>query len=85
MLQIILAVAVLLVLQLITAFAERRRLKRFQDRFPPLSDADFVARCGPDIRPEVALKVRSIVSVALGVDYERIHPEARFVEDLDAN
>jgi hypothetical protein len=54
----------------------------FERRFPPISDAEFVARCTPGIDPAVALRVRRIVADRLGVEYERIHPATRFVEDL---
>ena len=53
-------------------------------RFPPISDAEFVARCAPGTNPDVALKVRRIVADVLCVDYDRIHPSSRFVEDLRA-
>lgn len=59
--------------------------RTFEDRFPPLSDAEFVARCRPGTRPEIALKVRRIVADCLGVEYERIYPESRFVDDLGAD
>jgi hypothetical protein len=63
----------------------RRNQEAFEARFPPISDAEFVARCTPGTRPEVALKVRRIVADTLGVEYERIYPSSRFVEDLGAD
>lgn len=57
----------------------------FDDRFPPISDDEFLARCPPGTNPKVALKVRRIVADQMGVDYERIHPSTRFVEDLGAD
>ena len=54
-------------------------------QFPPISDDEFIARCGPGTNPEVALKVRKIVADRLGVDYERVYPSSRFVEDLGAD
>jgi hypothetical protein len=49
---------------------QRRRVRlAFEERFPPISDAELLARCAPGTRPDVALKVRRIVSDALGVDY----------------
>jgi hypothetical protein len=59
--------------------------ERFARRFPPISDAEFVARCRPGTNPEVALKVRRIVADRLGVEYERIHPSTSFVDDLGAD
>lgn len=58
---------------------------RFHERFPPISDAEYLARCKPGTDPEVALKVRRIVAGSLGVEYERIYPSSRFVEDLGAD
>lgn len=56
----------------------------FEEQFPPRSDAEFVERCGPGTNAAVALKVRRLLSDCLGVDYERIHPSARIVQDLGA-
>ncbi len=58
--------------------------KAFVEKFPPISDAEFLTRCRPGTDPDVALKVRRIISESLGVDYERIYPSSRFVEDLGA-
>jgi hypothetical protein len=74
------AVVIVLVICLVSA---RRRQTEFLERFPPMSDAEFVARCSSGTSPEIALKVRRIVADALSVDYERIHPSSRFVEDLE--
>jgi hypothetical protein len=63
-------------------FMSRKRQELFETRFPPISDAEFIARCAPGVRPEVALKVRRIVADNLGIQYERIHPSSRFVQDL---
>jgi hypothetical protein len=63
----------------------RRQRESFQQRFPPISDAEFVARCGPNTNPKIALRVRRIVADQLGVEYDRIHPSSRFVDDLGAD
>ena len=42
----------------------RKNAAAFAERFPPLSDADFVARCAAGTDPVVALKVRRILSDA---------------------
>ena len=52
------------------------------DRWPPISDNEFIGRCSPGVDRERALKVRRIISEQLGVDYDRIYPEQSFVEDL---
>jgi hypothetical protein len=59
--------------------------ERLEERFPPISDVEFLARCTPGTNPQVALKARRIVADGLGVDYERIYPSSRFVEDLGAD
>lgn len=61
-----------------------RREKEFAEKFPPISDAEFLARCTPGTSPEVALKVRRTVAKNLGVQYEQVYPSTRFVEDLGA-
>lgn len=62
-----------------------KKKQEFNARFPPISDAEFVARCTPGINPKVALRVRRIVADNLGVDYFRIYPSTRFVDDLGAD
>lgn len=62
---------------------DRVRRARFKERFPPIDDQEFIRRCGPDIQPEVAIRVRRIVSEQLGIEYNRIYPEQSFVNDLD--
>ncbi len=57
----------------------------FENCFPPMSDDEFVAGCGPGANRAVALKVRRIVSEQLNIPYEEIHPTHRFVEDLRAD
>ena len=47
-----------------------------------LSDDEFLARCHPGTDPVIALKVRRIVADQAGIQYERIYPSSRFVEDL---
>lgn len=52
------------------------------DKWPPISDDEFIRRCTPGVDRERALKVRRIIAEQLGVDYNRIYPEQSFVEDL---
>lgn len=63
--------------------AKRNRLA-FQERFPPISNAEFLDRCTPGTNPAVALKVRRIVAEHLAVEYELIYPSSTFNEDLGA-
>ena len=44
----------------LAAVADRARALR--ERFPPLTDAEFLALCPPGTKPAVALKVRAIVA-----------------------
>ena len=64
---------------LVCGAAER---KKFESRFPPISDDEFVELCGPGTNRDVALRVRRIVADQLGVEYDRIHPSSSFVNDL---
>lgn len=82
LLLILTALAVVVICQM---RSERRKRAAFVLRFPAISDEEFLARCAPGTNPDIALKVRRIVSNSLGVDYDRIHPDARFVEDLGAD
>ena len=54
----------------------------WKDKWPPIDDDEFIARCAPGTNRDIALKVREIISEQLGVDYNRVYPEQRFVEDL---
>ena len=56
---------------------------RFDGRI--ISDEEFLAACLPGTRPEVALKVRAIVSEQLCIPENELHPSHRFVEDLRAD
>ncbi len=57
----------------------------FKERFPPISDAEFLARCRPGVNREVALKVRRIVAEYFAIEYERVHPSMTFIEDIGAD
>lgn len=59
--------------------------QEYEERFPPISDEEFIARCEPGCNPVVAIKVRRIVAKHLNVEYARIHPSSRFIEDLKAD
>jgi len=62
----------------------QRKRAEFKDRFPPISDIEFVARCTPGTDPTVALKVRKMLADSLGVEYERVYPSSRLIADLGA-
>ena len=59
--------------------------RALQNRFPPISDAEFLDRCSPGVSPEVALKVRQIVAKHFAIAYERVRPSMTFVEDIGAD
>jgi hypothetical protein len=74
---VVLGVSGLLIAFLLSAILDKRKRLAFEERFPPISDAEFVARCTPGTSAEVALKVRATLADSLGVDYERIYPSSR--------
>jgi len=69
----------------IAIFIDRKQHLYFERYFPPISDDEFMAKMPAGTNREIALKVRRIVADQLFVEYERIHPECRFVEDLGAD
>jgi hypothetical protein len=75
----------LLVLVVACTIMGWRHNRKFREKFPPISDAEFLAQCSPGTNPAVALKVRRIISDNLGVEYERIYPSSSFIEDLGAD
>jgi hypothetical protein len=76
--------AVVLVIAVGVLICERWQRRLFQERFPPMSDEEFVRECGPGTNPQIALRVRRIVADQLGVEYERVHPSSSFANDLGA-
>lgn len=57
--------------------------RKWEERFPPISDDEFMARLPPKTNREIALKVRRILADQLFIEYERIHPDSSLVRDLD--
>lgn len=78
-------IASLIFAAFVIVIIDRGDRSAFQERFPPISDDEFVARCGPGTNREIALKVRRIVSDQCGVEYERIYPSSRLIDDLGAD
>ena len=76
------AVILLVIGCVLLGLAIHRERPVAREAWPPISDEEFLRRCSPGVRPEVALGVRRIVSEQLGVDYDRIYPEHYFVRDL---
>ena len=54
----------------------------FNTRFPPISDEEFLRRCGPGTNAEIALKVRDIIARQLAIPVNQIYPEQYLVSDL---
>lgn len=69
---------------IVVFFAAARRAS-LEERFPPISDAEFLARCKPGTDPSVALKVREMVAEHFAIEYARVHPAMTFIEDLGAD
>ena len=85
MIPVLVGLSVLGLLALVCVAAAVKIRRAAGEDFFPMSDGEFLARCPPGTRPEVALKVRRIVADTLAVKYELIHPSTRFVEDLGAD
>jgi hypothetical protein len=85
MIPILVGVAAIFFVVLICVVKGVRGQAAFEEKFPPISDAEFLARCRPGTDPAVALKVRRIIAEHLAVEYERVHPSSRFVDDLGAD
>lgn len=81
MIPILVALAALTTFFVIAMVAARNRAS-FEERFPPISDAEFLARCSPGVDPKVALKIRRIVAGYFDIPYERVHPSMRIIDDL---
>ena len=85
MIEVVLGVCASLIAIVVLNLLARRDRVNFKEKFPPISDDEFMARCSPGTRPEVALKVRRIVADHLAVKYEQIYPSMRFIEDIGAD
>lgn len=77
-------IVVVLVLLSAMVYCMRRRQAALEQAFPPISDAEYLALCRPGTNPDVALKVRKVLAEALNVDWERIYPSSRLIQDLGA-
>jgi hypothetical protein len=79
------AALILVMCILIVIACEARRRVDFNKRFPAITDEEFLAACPAGTDRFIALRVRRIVSEQLGIEYARLHPAMRFVEDLGAD
>ena len=80
--QQLLFVGLVLLVVAVVVIASHIQTRGWQEKWPPIDEDEFMARCPPGTDRVVALKVRRIISEQLGVDYNRVYPEQRFVEDL---
>lgn len=81
---VLVGVALALAVLLGVAWARQARAA-FEERLPPISDAEFLAHCRPGTDPAVALKVRRMVAEYFAIEYARVHPSTSFVEDIGAD
>ena len=79
-LTLLIVIAVGLAVIAIFAFVES---KKWYEKWPAISDDEFVSRCPSGTNRETALRVREIISEQTGVEYEHIYPEQSFVKDLN--
>jgi hypothetical protein len=82
---VVVCVAVFVVAVVLGVVFVRGGQAAFNERFPPISDAEFLAKCKPGTNPEVALKVRRMVAEYFAVAYDRVAPEMTFIEDIGAD
>lgn len=68
-----------------TPVSDEMRFDGHQEKYRPLTNEEFVARCRPGTQPEKALKVRAILADVSGIPEERIHPEHSLFDDLWLN
>ncbi|MCA9120331.1 MAG: hypothetical protein H6822_10125 [Planctomycetaceae bacterium] len=80
-----LVILVVVGVAIVVTSIHRRAVARFNERFPPIGDDEFIRRCSPGTSRDIALRVRRIVSEQLGIEYERVYPEQRFIDDLSAD
>ena len=76
----LIAAAVLLAVGI---WLERRKRSNFENKWPAISDDEFLAACSPGTSRDTAIRVRRIIAEQLGVPYKRIHPDQHLVDDLD--
>lgn len=79
---VIVFAAIVVVSGLLVLASEERDREAFHEGWPPISDDEFLEACPLGTDRFIALRVRRIVSEQLGVEYLRLHPGMRFVEDL---
>jgi hypothetical protein len=85
MADILVGSAVVLAVALTVAAWMWRERVAFRERFPPISDAEFLTRCRPGVDPDVALRIRRLVAEHFAIEYERVQPSMTFIEDIGAD
>ena len=59
-----------------------RSWNAYCETHPPISDDEYLRLCDPGVSRDVALKVRAIICDCTGIDYERIYPDTRLMQDI---
>jgi len=82
MIVFVLVIAVSIVTLMFILMQGTTMTAKWKQRWPAISEEEFLAKCEPGVNRQRALKVRRIISEQLGIPYEHIHPDQRFIEDL---
>ena len=80
MTDLILTIGLALIVLLIAWLVSRCEQKQLFEKFPALTDDEFMARLPSGTSRDTAIRVRNIVAHQVGLPPEHIHPEARFDE-----
>jgi hypothetical protein len=81
----IIAIAIVLAVVVACVVWAKQGRAAFDERFPPISDTEFLAKCPPVVNPVVALKVRQLIAKHFHVEYERVYPSTSLIEDIGAD
>ena len=54
----------------------------YTEKHPPIGDEEFLRLCDAGANREIALKVRAIICDCTVIDYDRIYPNTRLMQDV---
>ena len=77
---VILVLLLIAVVVVVVEMCSETSIANFEKKYPPISDEEFLSRCGEGVNAEVALKARRIVANQTQIDYERITPDMTFLD-----
>lgn len=83
MVDLIIVLAIITLCGLCVLGLRSHSVRKFDQKWPPIDDDEFIRRCHSGVDRTVALRVRAIVAEQLGISYDQIYPEQNFVNDLD--